>query len=338
MYKVKIPSGNFHIERQLPISYGCIWGNCEFVFDDAQDYDYYVTLDSLNDVTLCNVDKQHRLLFLGEPPYIKQYNQQYLNQFGHVFTCNEALIRKGWAHKLFPLLPWMLGMSFQNNSHKTESGAPYMTYDDFKTLKVEEKRLNKCCLITSNKKFTSGHRDRVRFADYVLEHCSDIIDVYGNGYNPIPDKFDVLRRYKYAIVIENCRYPDYWTEKLGDCYMAGGYPLYHGCLNINEYYDSKSYTLIDVRNIEATIDLIRSVLASDVYEQNVKYIEQSKQSVLNIYNIFPQIDKVVTDLEMSCSTIKTCNNANEVLYPLKWTFYDKIKMELVRNYNIKIGF
>lgn len=338
MYKVKIPSGNFHIERQLPISFGYTWGNCEFIFDDEQEYDYFVILDSLDNEVLCNVDKQHRLLFLGEPPFIKQYNRQYLNQFGYVFTCNKTLIRERGALRSYPLLPWMLGMSFSKNSHKTEVGVPYMTYDDFKALREDGHRLNKCCLITSNKKFTRGHRDRVRFADYVLEHCSDIIDVYGNGYNPIPDKFDVLKRYKYAIVIENCRYPDYWTEKLGDCYMAECYPLYHGCLNINEYFSSKSYTIIDVRNIEATIDTIRKALSNEVFEKEKESLEQSKLSVLNTYNIFPQINKIVNDLEMNRNSIDTCKNVNEMLYPLKLTLFDKIKMTLVRKYNVRIGF
>ena len=240
MLRVYIPSGNFHIERQLPLVSNHIIGDCEFVFDEKEDYDYFVTIDNIETECICKVDKSHRLLFLGEPPYVKQYNKGFIEQYGHVFSCQEKRIKSGLSVRHFPLLAWMIGVSLKENSHSSISNLPFLTYDDFVCIPESNKRLNKCCLITSNKKMTKGHRERVCFADYVLKHNSDIIDVYGNGYNSIPDKLDVLRKYKYAIVVENCQYQDYWTEKIGDCYLAECYPIYHGCPNIEDYFPQGS--------------------------------------------------------------------------------------------------
>lgn len=337
MYKVKIPSGNFHLERQLPRECHYIWNNCEFIFDDTTSYDYFVTLDNLPKDTLCHVDRNHRLLFLGEPPFIRQYNKKFIQQYGHIYTCQEKKVLKGEAKKTFPILPWMIGISFKENSHTSINSLPFLTYDDFSSMEFNAKRKNKACLITSKKIITKGHRERVKFADYVLDHCSDIIDVYGNGYKSIPDKFDVLREYKYAIIIENCRYPDYWTEKLGDCFLGGCYPIYHGCPNIDQYFPHESFKIININERIKTLETIRKTVLSGAFEKSNKFLEQSKRLVLDKYNIFPQIVFEINKIENCQNHYKQLTNNIEIIHPLKLSLIDKIKMKLIRKYNLGIN-
>ena len=330
-------SGNFHIERQLPKSSENKIGDCEFVFNPEENYDYFVTLDGLTEPVECKVYKDHRLLFLGEPPYIKQYNQRFVKQYGYVFSCQKKMIQKGQTEKSLPLLPWMVGMGFQENSHKTKGDTPYMTYDDFRSFNDDSARLNRCCLITSNKKFTKGHRDRVHFTDYVIKHHSDIIDIYGNGYKSIPDKFDILRKYKYAIVIENCKYPDYWTEKIGDCFLASCYPIYHGCPNIEEFFPEGSFTEVNVRNITETIDKVRNILDSELFEESTEKLVESKNLVLDEYNIFPQIAKCIFEIEKENSNKdKSVMGDHELLYPMRLSFLDKVKQLIAWKLNLII--
>ena len=132
---------------------------------------------------------------------------------------SRAIDKKGVSETSIPLLPWMLGCRLQENTHICNS-EKYHTFSDFKDSKIVSTRLNKFCLITSNKTFTRGHRNRVCFAERILKEYPNLVDVYGNGYNPISDKLDILSQYKYSIVIENCSYPNYWTEKLADCFIA----------------------------------------------------------------------------------------------------------------------
>lgn len=331
MHKVFIPSGPFHIERQIPKANNKVVGNCEFIFDENEDYDYFVTLDGLSKEITCKVDKAHRLLFLGEPPYVKQYNDAFLNQYGHVFSCQKRKIERGQANRHFPLLPWMLGISLKENSHSTLSGRPFLTYDDFKNMTNETERLNKCCLITSNKKMTKGHRDRVRFADYILKHHFDVIDIYGNGYKSIPDKFDILRKYKYAIVIENCQYQDYWTEKIGDCFLAGCYPIYHGCPNIDKYFPEKSFTIIDVRKMDTSILRIREILDSDTFETVNQEMQNAKKFVLEDYNIFFQLSRIIDSIDSSVYSGKA-----SILSPLHYSLMDKIRNKIAGTFEFDI--
>lgn len=337
MHKVYISPGNFNIERQLPIKTALFGGDCEFVFNSDENYDYFVTIDNITEECGCKVDKNHRLLFLGEPPYIKQYNNDFIKQYGHVFSCQQKKIDRGEAKLSFPLLPWMLGISLKENSHSALEGAGFLTYDDFKNQHENPNRKNKACLITSNKVMTKGHRDRVHFADYALKHCSDFIDVYGNGYKSIPDKLDVLSQYKYAIIIENCQYPNYWTEKIGDCFLAGCYPIYHGCPNIGEYFPERSFAEVNVRNIIETIDMVRYILDSTLFEDTKEKLIEAKDLVLDKYNIFPQIAKRITEIEKeSGNETKVIKSELELLYPMALSFLDKVKQMIAWKLNIII--
>jgi hypothetical protein len=61
-----------------------------------------------------------------------------------------------------------------------------------------------------------GHQDRLKF----LEKISQVleIDLWGNGFKRIPDKWDGLAPYKYSLAIENYSGLHYWSEKLADCF------------------------------------------------------------------------------------------------------------------------
>ncbi len=335
MHRVFISPGSLHIERQLPKKSLHIVGNCEFVFDNDENYDYFVTIDNITEECECKVDKSHRLLFLGEPPYIKQYNDDFINQYGYVYSCQQKKVDRGEAILSFPLLAWMIGISLKENCHSALDGYEYLTYDDFKKLAENPDRVNKACLITSNKVMTKGHRDRVRFADYALNYCSDYIDVYGNGYKSIPDKLEVLSQYKYAIIIENCQYPNYWTEKIGDCFLAGCYPIYHGCPNIGDYFPKGSLTEVNVRNIIETTDKIKNILDSKLFKESTEKLMEAKNLVLDKYNIFSQISKRVTEIEKDNGSVKK-TIIKELLCPMQLSFLDKVKQMIAWKLNIII--
>ena len=131
----------------------------------------------------------------------------------------------------------------------------------------EKKKL--ISVITSNKAFTQGHIDRIRFVSKLKEHFGDQIDVFGRGYNTFGDKWDVLADYKYHIVIENSSQTYYWTEKLSDCFLAETYPFYYGCTNIADYFPSDAYTPIDISNPDEAIKIIDKAIKADAYGKSM---------------------------------------------------------------------
>jgi hypothetical protein len=292
--------------------------------DDSKEFDYLVIIDNYNKVVEVNCPKNKLVLFTGEPPIVKIYPTKYLEQFGTIFTCQKNILKKNNTYLSMPPLPWMTGCTLKQNTHLYQKDK-YMTYEDFQKFENQE-RLDKICLIISNKKLTKGHRQRVDFALRLKKAMPDKVDIYGNGFLSIQDKFEIQSRYKYSIVIENCSYSDYWTEKLADTYLADSFPIYYGCSNIEHYFSDDEMSIIDIKDFEASIKKIKTILESNIYDKSVNALKRAKGKILNQYNLFSVIaaglDRVPpAHLE---------KEIREILYPIHFKINDFIKQKIMR--------
>lgn len=96
-------------------------------------------------------------------------------------------------------------------------------------------------IIASGKQQHPGHRLRHQ----VIAGSGNNIDVFGGGYNPLEDKIDGLRDYRYHFCIENIK-RDYWfTEKLIDCFVTGTIPIYWGCPSIGCFFNTDGMLIFD---------------------------------------------------------------------------------------------
>jgi hypothetical protein len=152
-------------------------------------------------------------------------------------------------------------------------------------------------IVISNKAYTNGHEQRIKFLSRLTDTFGDRIHLFGRGFNEIEDKYDCMASYKYSIVLENCSVNDYWTEKLSDAYLCGSFPIYYGCPNILNYFPEGSIARIDIYNVEDSIDKIKSIIDSDKYEHSLDLLEKSKDLVLNKFNLFPSISMLIDELE-----------------------------------------
>jgi hypothetical protein len=111
-----------------------------------------------------------------------------------------------------------------------------------------------CSLIASAKRSQAGHVVRHAIADHVRAAGLDI-DVMGGGYAPFEKKSDGLAPYRYSVVIENAREPDYFTEKLIDAILCLTVPIYWGCPNIGDYFDTSAFVVCETEgDIRAALD------------------------------------------------------------------------------------
>ncbi|WP_375176105.1 glycosyltransferase family 10 domain-containing protein [Pseudooceanicola sp.] len=111
-----------------------------------------------------------------------------------------------------------------------------------------------CSLIASAKRSQEGHRVRHAIADHIRDSGLDV-DVMGGGYAPFEAKSDGLAPYRYSVVIENAREPDYFTEKLIDAILCLSVPIYWGCPNIAEYFDPAPFVICETEaEIMAAMD------------------------------------------------------------------------------------
>jgi hypothetical protein len=283
--------------RQLPGGKNIsLCGNYEFYINDYSCKPDYVVVfgKGLRRKTALGVPKSRTILITGEPYSVLAYPKGYCEQFGVVCSCQPEI--KGDNVVYTPaILPWFVGVD------KTPQGVKFpLDYDSLKRAQPEKTKL--ISVITSTKAFTQGHIDRIRFVEKLMAKYGDKVDVFGHGFHSFGDKWDVLAPYKYHIVIENSSTDYYWTEKLSDCFLAGTYPLYHGCKNVSSYYPEGSLTKIDIRHFDEAVAVIEKAIADDAFEKSGEVLQRAKMLTLDKYNMFTQLADIcsaISDKETS---------------------------------------
>ena len=161
----------------------------------------------------------------------------------------------------------------------------------------------------SNKNFSEGHKKRIKFVDQLKKlPIAKHIDIFGHGYNDIPDKWDAIAPYKYHIVLENSVQQDYWSEKLAD-FLGFTVPIYYGCPNIHDYFNKDS-SLIDIEDVDATVKLLQYLIDHDeCFEKRKKILTFSRECILNKYNIFNLMQNMAVNKASKAQNIKLNTNA-----------------------------
>lgn len=156
------------------------------------------------------IDDYHinKILWLTEPRclYPGNYDRQDISFYNTILTYDKELLEKYPDKARF----YPLGGS----SIAFEKWGMYPKTKDI-------------CMILSDKKTTGGHK--LRHEIYEKYKDSGLIDFYGAGAGkPFESKFEILKDYRYCIVVESCDIDYYWTEKLIDCLSVGTIPIYNG--------------------------------------------------------------------------------------------------------------
>lgn len=288
LVKVRLITGpeDFHIIRQTPQGQGK-WDNFVFFLDNSIDNIIYDFVVVYNDVSVSEeIKSRHKPIFItGEPSTNFIYNDKFLSQFDSIIT-SQGQISHPKKILSQQSLPWHYGI-------RKKSGLAHVTLDiteNFESLSNSQNPKKKLLsVVTSTKKWSSGHRARLKFVEQAKKYFGDQLDVFGAGIRHVEDKKEIISEYKYHIVLENSIHKDYWTEKLADCYLGGAFPLYHGCPNISDYFETEAFVQIDINNCQNALSTIASVMNRNLYEDRVDHLKTAKNLVLNKYNLFPMI-------------------------------------------------
>jgi hypothetical protein len=148
-------------------------------------------------------------------------------------------------------------------------------------------KINRISVVLSKKDFLDGHKRRLIFIEAIKKMpVGEFIDIYGAGFNPIPDKWDVIAPYKYHLVFENEIRKDYWTEKLADAFLGFAYPIYVGCENIFDYFPREAMATLAIDDVSGSAEKLTDLLKFDTYSKHLTYITIARNKVLDDYNIF----------------------------------------------------
>lgn len=317
MYKVLLISGSGESGRWILSQTKGRKGvsNCGkyrfYVNEEVEDPDFVIIRGKSSKKPMTfNVAPENVILATSEPYSVLAYPRDYCNQFGLVCSCQENL-----KHRNVRFTPaiifWFAGVRFDAKGRPT----PAKDYDCLKAAPTPQKT-KLISVVSSTKAFTKGHVDRIRFVERLKERYGDKIDIFGRGYNGFEDKCDVITPYKYHIVIENSRAKYYWTEKLSDSFICESYPIYYGCTNIDEYFPEGSYSTIDINDFEGSVKVIDELLANDAYEKAKPLLKECKDKVLDEYNLFNYLARIMDDMDPSLPrrkvTIKPCKSMHSL--------------------------
>lgn len=123
-------------------------------------------------------------------------------------------------------------------------------------------------IIASGKNQLTGHNLR----HTIIRNSQGHVDLFGHGYNPIEDKIDALRDYRYTFCIENVRKDFWFTEKLIDCFATGTMPIYWGCPSIGEFFNTDGMAIFE--KLTDLPELLKT-LTPEYYENKVNAMKEN---------------------------------------------------------------
>lgn len=121
-------------------------------------------------------------------------------------------------------------------------------------------------IVASKKNETEGHRLRDRAIQ--LYHP---LDVFGKGRTEIEKKEEALWPYQFSICIENAKYPNYFTEKITDCFASKTIPIYWGNPHIGQIFDAEA--ILPFQEID------RKIITPELYNKLLPHVEKNYQQV-----------------------------------------------------------
>lgn len=316
--KITIPShgknlnfNNFHSKKNS--------SNYKFhINTEIESADIWLVFEDLKDrVEYCKVPKENVIYLNNETSFKKNYffenhMVKFLDQFNLTFGCYPNLNQD--HVNTYPFLPWMIHANHGDSIYKKTS----LNYDYLSEFKSKEKSIE-LSVICSNKKNTENHELRIEFLNVLKNYFKDELQWFGNGINEIENKFEIISKSKYHIVLENDSKHNLISEKLYDSFLGLSFPVYYGAPNINDYFNKNSLKIININDINGSIDSIEHIIKNNFFEKNLNLLYSEKDKVLNEYNFYNRICEIIKKrIEQPVS-----NNVIKELYSSEY-FWDKI--------------
>ena len=115
---------------------------------------------------------------------------------------------------------------------------------------------------------------------------------YGN--NPfISNKRELFDEYQFALVIENSKQTNYFTEKIMDCLLLKTIPIYWGCPNIAEFFDTTGWIVLETESIEEFQEKLR-ILTTDHYSKYSDIVEKNYEKSKTYMDLIKNINNAVS--------------------------------------------
>ena len=271
-----------------------------FVLENVPDYDRACQVPQ-NGLMLLSAETAQPVSFIEESESVKLF----LDQFSRVYTFHQYLSPKAFHSP--PFLPWMI-----NSNHGTSIWQKHERDVAFFAEMQVPTKSKMMSVICSNQTLTSNHRMRIRFVAELKKHFGDSLDWFGNGYEPVEEKWDALSNYRYTIVLENQSRHNVITEKIGDAFLANSYPFYWGAPNINEIFDARGFSTINIEDLQESIKSIESAIDNDFYSISQAWLKENRDIVIDKFNFTNRILEIAENFVPSTRADVKINSQEEM--------------------------
>jgi len=263
--------------RQTPGGKG-VWDGVRFTLNPEPTCDFLVVLNNKMKTETKARCPRENVWCLMQEPYMK----------GHTDWMVEKLT--DYSRVLSHHVP--AGASKFTISHPAIPWHVNKTFDELISLEIPSKPKT-LSWVVGNARDLPGHRKRWAFLEYIQQDGSLDIDLFGRAVQFIEDKWDGLVPYKYSLAIENSSSPDYWTEKIADCFLSWSVPIYYGCTNLEEYFPSRSFIRIDINSPGEAFESVKSIIKRDNWEKRLPALKEARDLVLHRYQLFPHLFRLI---------------------------------------------
>lgn len=201
------------------------------------------------------VQSKYKIAWCQESPVVKPYSHAAIHgvesKFDFIFTHNkQKTAEKPEKYKFLPAACcWVKDYGFDI-----------------------EKKTKLASHIFTGKNFSEGHALRHNITQ-LLKNSS--IDIFGEKQF---NKTEVHQPYKFSIIVENCKSPGYFSEKIIDCLIQGTIPIYWGDPTISSYFNMKG--IINFNNIDEIANL---KISKKYYDENLDAVRENIATCENKY-------------------------------------------------------
>jgi hypothetical protein len=206
------------------------------------------------DTTQYKESSNFKILLMYEPEAIIQIEKYVLanySKYDLILTYNDSILRNCSNSRLF-----------------TTCAYNWINKEEYEAMNTSDKEF-KISSLTGFKRMTNGHD----FRQLIYYNQEGIIDsgipcvFYRSSAGPsLPtirnnpfiheSKAPLYASFQFSIIIENSRQINYFTEKLIDCIITKTIPIYYGCPNIDKYFNTKGWIILDS---DSMVDLYKKL-------------------------------------------------------------------------------
>jgi len=227
--------------------------------EDGIDVTLFTDKDLLSPM-IGKVNTKYKVAYLSECRSIHPFAYQHVllaeQQFDYIFTHDEDLL----AHSPKFVMN-VLGTSWVDDEHSK-------IYEKSKMLSH----------IASSKNWARGHNLRHVVGQAIKGRYE--ADFWGSAYKKFDLKTEALADYRYSITIMNAKHKNYFTETLVDTFRCGTVPIFWGCDNIGDFFNTKGmlrfdtgpelFEILDNLSEEQYLEMMPHI--KDNYEIAKKYV------------------------------------------------------------------